>query len=591
MVTKANVEVQTDVPARMRDGVILRADIYRPAGPGPHPVLLTRTPYGKTAMPMLAESARALAQHGFIVAVQDVRGRFASEGAFQVYRDDMADGFDAVAWAAGVDGSSGAVGMFGTSYMGATQFLAATQNPPQLKAIMPVQAAGDQYEGGVYCGGALRLADWFGWSMGAAANTADQRGVDAPELRQITALTRDRMAAMLAGDGEAVVRIRGAINALVEPHLRYLPLAGAPLLEGLAPHYFDQVNRPAYDEWWHADDVERFFGRMDTPCLAVGGWYDIRLKGNLDAFVGMRAASRTPESRRAQRLIIGPWTHGQFLPQAGEQSFGPDATLDLLALQRRWFEHWLLGRDTGLLDEPPVRVYVMGANRWREAADWPLPNTRYVPYYLHSGGSANTLQGDGVLSPEPPGEEPADSYTYDPNDPAPTVGGNTLGLGALPGVYDQRSVEARPDVLNFSTPTLTREIEVTGPLRVILYAASSAPDTDWTAKLVDVGPDGYARNLHQGILRASHRIAGAAPSPIRPGEVYEYVIDLWATSNVFLAGHRIRLEVSSSNFPLFDRNTNTGLPQATADRTTTARQTVFHDALRPSHILLPLIEN
>jgi putative CocE/NonD family hydrolase len=590
MVAHAKVAVQNDVPARMRDGVVLRADLYRPEGDGPLPVLLTRTPYGKSAMPMLADSARALAQRGFIVAVQDVRGRFASEGDFQVYRDDMADGYDAVAWAAQLDGANGAVGMFGTSYMGATQFLAATQSPPALKAIMPVQAAGDQYEGGVYCGGALRLADWFGWSMGAAAQTADRLGVDADELRAITLMTRERMAALQRGDVAAVERLRTRINETLAPHLRFLPLAETPLLRDLAPHYVEQVRRFSYDAWWHADDVERFFGRMDTPCLAVGGWYDIRLKGNLDAFAGLRAQARTPEARRAQRLVVGPWTHGQFLPQAGEQTFGAEATLDLLALQTRWFEHWLKGNDSGLLDEPPLRIYVMGANRWRDEEGWPLPDTRYVPYYLHSAGGANTVYGDGVLGPEPPGDEPPDSYDYDPNDPVPTVGGNTLGLGALPGVYDQRTVEERRDVLCFTTPPLPRDLEVTGPLRMILYAATSAPDTDWTAKLVDVHPDGYARNLHQGILRAGHRVPGTAPTPVRPGEVYEYEIDLWATSNVFLAGHCIRLEVSSSNFPLFDRNTNTGQQQATATGAVVARQSVFHDRRYPSHLLLPVID-
>ena len=590
MVSTAAVQVQTGVPARMRDGVVLRADVYRPDGPGPFPVLVTRTPYGKAGMPLMVEANRALAATGYIVVAQDVRGRMASEGEFRVYRDDIADGYDTVAWAAGLEGSSGAVGMFGTSYMGYTQMLAATAAPPQLTAIFPVQAAGDQWDGGVYCGGAFRLADWLGWSLGQAAQTADRLGRDLPELNRITALARERMTAMLAADMAEVIRIRGQINDLLAPHLHHLPLAGLPLFEGVAPHYFEQLAHPAYDGYWHEADLDRLYGRMDVPCFSVGGWYDIRLKGDIDAFVAMRARSRSPESRRAQRLLIGPWTHGQFVPQAGELNTGEEATLDLLSLQRRWFDHWLKGIDTGLLEEPPVRIFVMGANRWRDEDDWPLPRTRYVPYYFHSDGHANTRHGDGRLSPEPPGEEPPDGYVSDPNDPAPSVGGKSLGMGFLPGVFDQREVEERPDVLCYTTPPLERDLEVTGPLTVTLYAASSAPDTDWTAKLVDVHPDGYARNLQEGIIRASYRLGAAvAPSPIRPGEVVEYTIDLWATSNVFQAGHRVRVEIASSNFPHWDRNPNTGEPAATATHLETARQRVFHDAARPSHIVLPVV--
>jgi len=257
----------------------------------------------------------------------------------------------------------------------------------------------------------------------------------------------------------------------------------------------------------------------------------------------------------------------------------------------RWFDHWLKGIDTGLLDEPPVRIFVMGANTWRNEWEWPLARTRYVPYYFHSGGRANSLEGDGGLSPEPPVEEPPDTFAYDPSDPVPTLGGRVLAGVTRPGAFDQRSVEARPDVLCYTTPPLARDLEVSGPLVVALYAASSAANTDWTAKLVDVRPDGYAQNVQEGIQRATHRIPGAPPSPIRPGEVYEYAIDCWATSNLFRAGHRIRVEISSSSFPHWDRNPNTGAPFGTDDRLAVAQQTVFHDAARPSHILLPVIES
>jgi uncharacterized protein len=588
MVTAAEVVVQTDVPARMRDGVILRADVYRPAGAELCPVLLTRTPYGKAGLPMTVDTNRELAARGYIVVAQDVRGRFASEGVFRVSQDDIADGYDSIAWAAGLEGSTGVVGMFGVSYMGITQMLAAANQPPQLKAIFPIQCRASQYQRPYYSG-AFHLGDRLGWSLMQAVDAADKQGLDAPEIRRFGALVRDRMAAMVAGDQEAAVRLRAEMLAMLEPWLRHLPLSGLPVLQGTASHYFEQLDHPTNDAFWHAMDVTRRFPEMDLPCFTVGGWYDLMLQGNIDIFTGLRARSRTPESRQAQRLLIGPWAHGQFVSQAGELNFGPQATIDLLDLQTRWFDHWLKGIDRGLMDESPVRIFVMGANRWRDEQEWPLARTRFVPYYFHSGGNANTLTGDGTLSPERPGEEPVDTYTYDPENPAPSVGGKTLGLGSLPGPFDQRAVEERPDTLCYTTPPLTADLEVTGPLVVTLYAASSAVDTDWTAKLVDVHPNGYAQNLQEGIIRAGYRIPGATPSPIKPDEVCEYEIDLWATANVFLAGHRIRVEISSSNFPHWDRNTNTGMPTATADRTVTARQTVFHDAARPSHIMLPVI--
>ncbi len=588
MVTATEVRIEKDVPARMRDGVTLRADVYRPAGSGPFPVLLTRTPYGKAGLPLTVESNRALAARGYIVVAQDVRGRFASEGEYRVNQDDIDDGYDAVAWAAGLEGSTGDVGMFGVSYMGITQLLAAAGRPPQLKAIFPIQCTASQYPRPYY-GGAFHLGDRLGWFLMQAVDMADKLGNEAPQVRRFGALVRERMTALMSGDQQTAARLRDELTAMIEPWLRHLPLRELPVLQGLAPGYFNQLDHPTYDEFWHSMEVTRWFPELDLPCFTVGGWYDLMLQGNIAIFSGLRARSRTPESRAAQRLLIGPWTHGQFVPQAGELNFGPQAAIDLLDLQTRWFDHWLKGRNSGLLDEPPVRLFVMGANRWRDEQEWPLARTRYTPYYLHSAGHANTLNGDGSLSPEPPGDEPGDSYTYDPNDPVPSVGGKTLGLGAMPGPFDQRAIEARPDVLCYTTAPLPADLEVTGPITVTLFAASSATDTDWTVKLLDVHPDGYAQNLQEGIVRASYRVPGAAPSPIRPGEVYEYAIDLWATSNVFLAGHRLRVEVTSSNFPHWDRNTNTGMPTATADHTVTARQTVFHDAARPSHILLPII--
>jgi len=588
MTTGAAIQVQSDVPARMRDGVVLRADLYRPAETGAYPVLLTRTPYGKTVNPLVVETAQTLAGRGFIVAVQDVRGRFASDGVHRVLHDDLRDGYGSVFWAAALPGSSGYVGMFGTSYPGYTQLWAAAQQPEPLRTIFPVMCGSSLYERW-HDGGAFTLADTLIWQAGMAVEAAARLQIDVPELRRYGELSQERLAAFVAGDEEGVARSRDAVWQLAESWLRHLPLSTLPVIEGLAPEYFEWLAHPTYDAYWHGLDVRPSFPRWDFPCFSVGSWYDIDLQRTLDTFIALQTHSRTPQSRRAQKLLIGPWTHGQFVSQVGALDFGPEATIDLTSLQARWFGYWLQGIDTGLLDEPPVHLFVMGTNRWRAEADWPLVRTEYVPYYFRSGGNANTWHGDGELSPVPPSDESPDAFVYDPNEPVPTLGGKTLGSALPPGPFDQREVEERRDVLCYTTPPLERDLEVTGPLSVTLFAASSAPDTDWTAKLVDVHPDGAAYNLQEGIIRASHRVPGAAPSPIRPGEVYEYVIDLWATSNVFLAGHRIRVEISSSNFPHWDRNTNTGLPRATADRVVAAQQRNLHDAARPSHILLPII--
>jgi putative CocE/NonD family hydrolase len=587
------LNVQNDVAATVRDGTILRADIYRPARGGPYPVLLMRTPYGKTAMASNAESARALASAGYIAVVQDVRGRFASEGEFRPYFNDVADGYDAVMWAAALAGSTGAVGLFGPSNMGVTQWLAASALPPPLKAIFPDVTSVNVFETRGYNDGAFTLADCLSWCATNAVETADRLGLQAPAIRRAAALRRQAAAAREAGDSASASadRCLAELRSLQDGWLRHLPLRELPVLRGVAPHYYEWLAHPPPDEYWQPVQVERRFPRMDLPAFHRNGWYDCWLRGSLVAFTGLRARARTPEARRAQRLLIGPWGHGTRPEWLGEVYLGPDSVVERLPLQIRWFDHWLKGIDTGLLEEPPVRIYVLGANTWRDEWDWPLARTRYTPFYLHSGGGANTRDGDGALTTEPPGEEPPDHFTYDPNDPVPTLGGRVHVGGGQPGAFDQCPVEARPDVLCYSTPPLARDLEVTGPLSVTLFAASSAPNTDWVAKLVDVQPDGRALNLQEGILRATHRIPGAAPSLIRPGEVYEYEIDLWATSNVFRAGHRIRVEISSSNFPHWDRNPNTGAPFGADDRLTVAHQAIFHDAARPSHILLPVIES
>ena len=331
------------------------------------------------------------------------------------------------------------------------------------------------------------------------------------------------------------------------------------------------------------------YDAIDIPVFHVGGWYDIFAAYTVRDFAGIRDAGNT-----RQKLLIGPWTHGSYDGLAGETDFGLQASGALVLpdeLQLRWFDYWLKGVDNGVMDEPPVRIFVMGDNRWRSEDEWPLARTQFTRFYLHSGGAANSLAGDGALSTDAPSEEPVDSFVYDPRNPVPTRGGGLCCWRAAlpPGAYDQREIEARPDVLVYTTPALERDVEVTGPLEVHLWAATSAPDTDFTAKLVDVGRCGYARNIQDGIIRARYRASLAQAEPVRPGEVYEYTIDLGATSNVFKAGHRIRLEISSSNFPRFDRNPNTGGATGEGSEWRTALQTVLHGAEHPSHVVLPLI--
>ncbi|MGH8011239.1 MAG: CocE/NonD family hydrolase, partial [Candidatus Binataceae bacterium] len=372
----------------------------------------------------------------------------------------------------------------------------------------------------------------------------------------------------------------------------HLPLAdwGERLKRG-APYLADYLRNCKYGPYWERTDLRKRFDQVNAPMLHVGSWYDVFQYDTLTMYSGIRQHARDEQTRQRQRLVMGPWAH--LLPYSvptskgtGDIDFGEEAKIELHALQLRWFDHLLKRMDNGILEQPPVRIFVIGDNRWRDENEWPLARTRYTEVYLHSRGHANSLSGDGVLSFDQPAEETPDRYNYDPNDPVPTRGGNTLGIRS--GVFDQSEIEKRADVLVYTGPVLEHDLEVTGPVSMRLFAASSAPDTDFTAKLVDVG-DGRAQNVAGGIIRARFRESLSAPSLITPDKVYEYAIDLWATSYVFKAGHRIRLELSSSNFPHFDRNPNTGHDFGVDAETAMAHQTIFHDSRYPSHLILPVI--
>ena len=575
-----NILIEKNVQVQMRDGVNLATDVYRPSEGGPSPTLITRLPYNKellafTVLPSL-DIFRAV-QSGYVVIVQDVRGRFASEGEFDPLFQEADDGEDAIAWAAEQPWSDGNVGGFGPSYLGTTQWTAASKAPEALKAIAPMVAPTAYYGDLAYQGGAFQLGADLWWSLFIAIGEQQRR------LMAGQATMADMGGSLMAF---------GGIESLYES----LPVAQMPPLEGVGPHYFDWVRHRNYDDYWRRISTVEVHEEITTPALHIGGWYDYFLGGTLASYRGMRENGGSASARDNQRLIIGPWSHTNFTGSYEGRYYGIMANSDVADLtgeQLRWHDHWPKGEHNGVEDDKPVKIFVMGIDQWREEEAWPLPDTRYEDYYLHSGGSANTNGGDGWLSLEKPSDEPEDAYVYDPRDPVPSVGGATLLGGAMNvGPRDQRGVEERRDVLCYTTPALDAPLEVTGPVGLVLHVSSTAPDTDFTGKLVDVHPDGRAEILTDGILRARYRASFTAPELMEPGEVYELRIDLRATSNVFLAGHRIRLEVSSSNFPRFDRNTNTGgnIYDETEEDLTRATNRVYHSAEHPSRLILPIIE-
>lgn len=574
--------IERNVPVPMRDGTILRADIYRPDGSERLPTVLCRLPYNKDDPMMRKEGLDPIraAEAGFATVYQDTRGRYQSEGEFYPFVYEGRDGYDTLAWLAAQAWCSGAVGMTGASYFGATQWLAAVEQPPQLKAIFPVVTTSEYYEGWTYQGGAFQLGFALLWTLTALA----------PDLAT-------RLAGRNETDAGEASRLLAAGDEISQQY-NYLPLSTVPSLQNskAARYYFDWLAHPTNDEYWQSIAINRRYQRIQVPAYNVGGWYDLFLHGTLENFTGMRQEGGSEVARTGQRLLIGPWAHGNWSGEYPDYGFGylnSADTVDLTGLQLRFFGHYLRGDQNGADQEPPVRLFVMGENRWREETDWPLPTTQYTNWYLHSDGAAGS--GAGRLSPEKPGEEAWDVYLYDPRQPVPSSGGPTflprLRLGAYSGPHDQRPVEARPDVLVYTSAPLEQPLEVTGPLQMVLYAATSAADTDFVVRLCDVDPDGVSRILAEGILRTRFREGYDAPRLITPNQVYAYVINLAATSNLFRAGHRIRVDITSSSFPRFDRNTNTGHPlgQDGLNDVQPALQTIFHDADRPSHIILPII--
>lgn len=574
------VLVQVNVPATMRDGTTLYANVYRPAADGEYPVLLARLPYGKD-LPLdttYLDPIKAV-RKGYVVAIQDVRGRYASEGSFTPFVREFEDGYDAVEWAANLPGTNGSVGMIGLSYLGKVQWHAAVMGPPSLRSLAPGQTWGNHLNGAQMRGGAHELGLMQYWAHTALApEILFRRYRDEPERRErklpeLVAV----MDELLAGGGYEA-----------------LPITELP--DGLTPFVRGGFSRGVDYEGWKELNIDGRYDRVGVPTFHIGGWYDCFIGETLRQYEAMKERAREA-GLRPPRLLVGPWTHGEFASTLGDVDFGAGSSGlfvnyrgNLTDAHLRWFDATLKGEEEALSETPPVEVFVMGENRWRGYEEWPVPGARTERWHLHA---------DGLLAREKPSQSEPDEYDYDPRDPVPTVGGAILMAPIhRPGARDQRPIEGRPDVLLYTSEPLGSDYTALGPVYATLHAASSAPDTDFVARLVDVYPDGRAIVVTDGILRASAResypapgaITPTKPSNIEPGRPYEYCVDLWATGITFKAGHRLRVEVTSSSFPRWERNPNTGVDNARSARTEVARQRLFHDPERPSHLALTIVE-
>jgi uncharacterized protein len=565
-----DVLIQHHVPMTTRDGVRLFADIYHPKSPEKFPVILMRTPYDKS-VGWAVSSAFTIVPRGYVLVIQDVRGRYTSEGEWYPFRHEQNDGYDAVEWAAALPYSDGKVGMIGASYVGATQMLAAIAAPPHLGGIAPNMTASNYHDGWTYQSGAFE--QWFdqNWTTQLAQNT----------LQRV--ITENSNA--LVGSLKLPLTDYPVFN------FGQLP-ADAQLTAKIAPYYLDWVAHPDYDAYWKQWSIEEHFSKIAVPMLNVGGWYDIFNAGTIRNYMGTKAHGATEAARTQQHLLIEIGGHAGFGRKIGDVDFGAHALeneYDDVILD--WYDFLLKGIKNEFATDKPVKLFLMGANEYRQEDDWPPPQAKPTKYFLHSSGKANSLRGDGSLSTMAPKSESADTYVYDPMNPVPTVGGPLCcdAKHMEPGPRDQRAVENREDVLVYSLGPLAQDLEVVGPVIATLFVKSSAADTDFTGKLVDVRPDGFAQDLTEGIFRMRYRESPESQVLINPGQIYEITLDLWATGNLFLKGHTLRLEISSSNFPRFDRNLNTGEQIAFARTSVSATNAILHDSEHPSALILPVM--
>lgn len=567
--------VDCDVPVPMADGTKLMAHIWRPEVDHPVPVVLQRLPYGKDNAEFCSPpDIYSMMRAGYAVAFQDCRGTGSSEGTFVPHWDDPADGVDTIAWLAAQPWCDGTVAMASGSYLGMVQWQAAAAGAPALKAIAPMVTSADFYRAPWYsAGGAFSLDTTMNWCLSMALAACGRRMMSGADT---------------SGDLPALM------SRLGNPEwLRETPVADQPLISKYLPWFDEVLAHPSRDAFWHDVPCERI-ENVTAPGMTIAGWYDLFMGESLQSYVNAQAHAGG-NARGNQRLIVGPWSHGKAgtTGMFHERQFGPAAAMNPVESAREhiaFYDRWLRGNKHALDGYSPVRIFVMGIDQWRDEQAWPLHDTNYVDYHLEGQGKANTAAGDGMLSTTSAAQDATDRFLYDPLRPVPSIGGVVL-FSAVAGPADQKAIEERDDVLVYSTPVLDEPVEVTGPVKLVLHVSSSAVDTDFTGKLVDVYPDGRAMILCEGIQRMRYRDSLAEPKLMTSGEVYEITIDMTATSNVFLPGHRIRLEVSSSCFPRYNRNSNTGgsiFHERAADMIP-AVNSVHHGSMRPSRLVLPII--
>jgi putative CocE/NonD family hydrolase len=548
----STTHLQHDLRVPMRDGVELALDLIRPDVPGRYPVVLIRTPYDKARVPQPFH--HELARRGYIVALNDLRGRFNSDGEFTPYIHDTEDGYDTVEWIAAQEWCDGNIGMAGGSCVARTQWLAAAADPPHLKALVPVVSPPDAYLNEPITHGCflLPVSEWM-LAMG-------RRSYSFGDL--------------------------GNTYAEMQPYFHALPLADAARQAGIQSRWWDEwMQHPNLDDYWRRGSYMHAWPQMSVSALNISGWWDMNFPGAHLNYSGLSRQGKNERVRQTQKLIIGPWPHrGNRTRMLNGIDFGEQAIINLESYQIRFYDRWLKGVENGIEQEMPVYVFVLGANEWWAEQNWPLPDADPVPFYFHSRGAANSLKGDGMLSTEPPGDEPSDAYAYDPADP------NGMLWRIADGPVDDRLPSIRDDMLCYTSEALTEPLDVVGPVSVTLHASSSARDTDWHVRLCDVHPDGSARFLCHGMLRARFRESFEQPRLLEPDEVYAFSFGADACGVRFLPGHRIRVEVTSSWFPEYDRNTNSGAENNFLDANlVVAHQRILHDRARASHVTLPVV--
>ena len=540
-----SVKAYYHLPVEMRDGVALATDVYLPEEGGTFPTLLVRDMYTNGSAAVRQRYAKFATANGYAFVFQSVRGRYDSEGRWYPYFQEINDGDDTLTWIADQSWSDGQVGMFGSSYLASVQWLAALNKNPALVAIAPAVSPGNYYRDVAYPGGAFSLLSRARWGIGLVGSRTNMTF--------------------------AVDWING---------IKHLPLEELGESVGFnVRHFQDWLAHPTYDAYWKPLDLEARAPEMAVPALNIGGWYDVFLRSTIGSYKTMTEQAATQQARDGQRLVIGPWPHAwNTSTGVGDLDFGADSVIAAEDMFLEWFDYWM--KDGPEPSGAPIRIFVMGENVWRDEAEWPLANTQYRPFYLHA---------DRSLSPARPASNRGElRYTYDPEDPVPTLGGNIMEP-TLRGPYDQSPLDDREDVMRFVTEPFTAPTEITGPISAELYAESSAPDTDFMAKLIVVKPNGMAINLVDGVIRARFREGFEEEKLIEPGKIYKYHIDMWATSYLLSPGDRLRVDITSSNYPRLARNLNTGAPFAKTSEMKKARQTLHLSSDYPSHVTLPII--